>query len=376
MSALSAPFDESWSGLLGGALTITSRVTATGVGELEVVSGTVTYDEDRTPHVEASIQCRVPDEQDALDALDPRAGCRLVVTVGYRVPGNSEEHVLCNLILTSRDVERPGSVMNLTAVSDEQYVLDTQPINASRTFTDSSDGGAAIRTLLLWDAAAWGPTPPSVDVRASGGFVPSGDNLVIDREDNLWNSIQDIADRIGAWVYHDGLGPDGAFHVVPQPVKAGPATAMLRVGPGGTITDSQAQLGRERFGNTVLVKYSWNDGEQRSAFGYAEVTSGPHAVAAVGRKVLTVEYPRKGTAAQARAAAASMVTRAVTRGRELSIDFEHAPFWLRPGQTITVQLPTGPQERHLVARMTFDIPSGRGHVRTRQPENVSIETGE
>jgi hypothetical protein len=164
--------------------------------------------------------------------------------------------------------------------------------------------------------------------------------------------------------------------VVPQPINAGSASASFTVGTGGTLTSSETSLSRKLFGNTVLVKYSWYDGDQRTAFGYAEVTSGPLAVSAVGRKVIEREYERKGTAAQAKASAAALVRRAITRGRSMSLEFEHAPFWLRPGQTITVQLPTGPQERHLVSRVDFDIPSGRGHVRTRQPENVSIETGE
>lgn len=71
-----------------------------------------------------------------------------------------------------------------------------------------------------------------------------------------------------------------------------------------------------------------------------------------------------------------MATRAVTRGRSLSIEYGHAPLWVRPGQTATVQLASGSQERHLVSCVDLDIPSGRGHITTRKPENVTATTGE
>lgn len=370
--SLTAPFDPAWSSRLGGVLTMLTDVQVTGSGidpfRLDVINGNVTWAEDTTPHVEANLTCRVPDDQDTLDALDGRLNRRLTISAGYRVPGVSETHAVADLGLYQRIVRRPDNTMLIRAVSDEQAVLDYQPVTGSRTYDDGSDGGAAIRDLIRW--AVPGAT---VEVTASGTFVASGDSLLINREDNLWNAVQDIADRIGAWVRHDGLG---TFQVVPQPVNAGSASAMLAVGVGGTITASEATLGRDSWGNTVAVTYSWFDGEQRTAYGYAEVTSGPFAVAAVGRKVIAVTIERKGTAAQAKAAAASMLTRAVTRGRALSVEFEHAPLWVRPGQTVTVGLPTGPQARQLVSRFDLDIPSGRGHMTTRQPENTTITTGE
>lgn len=373
MSALTAPYDPTWSARLGAALGIVGNVavlTESAAISLSVISGSITWDEDQMPHVTAAFTCRIPDSQDVLDALDPRLNRRLILAMGYQVPGETETQMVADLMLTERIVKRGdnGAAMEIRAVSDEQKMLDTRPITGSRTYTETSDGGQAIRDLILW--AVPGAT---VQVTATGTFVAAGDTLVIDREDELGSAIQDIADRIGAWVYHDGLG---TFRVVPQPVNAGAATAMFQVDTGGTITGSEAALTREKFANTVAVTYSWYDGDQRTAFGYAEVVSGPYAVATVGRKVINVQIERKGTAAQAKAAATQMVSRAITRGRSLSIEYDHAPLWVRPGQTVTVQLPTGPQERHLVSRVDIDIPSGHGHLTTRQPENVTITTGE
>lgn len=375
--SLTAPFNPVWSSRLGGALTVLTAVQVTGAGidpiVLEVISGTVTWDEDQTPHVTASLSCRIPDSQSVLDALEVRLDRRVVITGGFKVPGDTETHTLADLVLTERNVRRGANTMELTAVSDEQRVIDTRPITGSRSFTEYSDGGQAIRDLIQWATAGGPAASMPVEVTASGTFVAAGDSLLIDREDDYWPSIQDISDRIGAWAYNDGLG---TFRVVPQPINAGSASATFKVGTGGTITASEAVLSREKWANTVDVTYRWYDGDQRTAYGYAEVTSGPYAVSAVGRKVIKVDIERKGTPAQAKAAAAQMVSRAVTRGRSLSFEVEHAPMWVRPGQTVTVQLVTGPQERHLVSRVDIDIPSGRGHITTRQPENVVIETGE
>lgn len=377
--SLTAPFDPAWSSRLGGALTMTTAVQVTGPDiapiTLDVVSGNVTWAEDQAPHVQATLTCRIPDSQTVLDALDPRLNRRVVVTAGYRVPGASEAHVVADLMLTERVVKRDDGThqMEIRAVSDEMRVIDTQPINASRTFGPTSDGGRAIADLLAWGLSGGPAASTPIEVTASGTFVAADDSLVIDREDQIWSSIQDIADRIGAWVYHDGVG---GLHVVPQPTKAGSASAILGVGTGGTVRSSEAALSRDAWANTIVVQYSWYDGDQRTAWGYAEVTSGPFAVAAVGRKVIKVVIERKGTAAEAQASARQMLSRAISRGRSLSIEYGHAPLWVRPGQTVTVQLVTGPQERHLVSKVDLDIPSGRGHITTRQPENVTILTGE
>jgi hypothetical protein len=373
MTALTAPFDGAWTSRLGGALECTSRVQVTGPTApltLDVTEGTVTYDEDSAPAVTATMRARIPTDPAVLDAIDPRLRRRLLVTTGYRVPGGAEEHPLCELLLTARTINRPDAAMVLTAVSDERDVMDTRPLTAAAaTFGPSDDASAAITRLIKWAV----PTATVHAPRLLGTFIAPGDSLVIDREDDIWPAIQDIADRTGAWVHHDGLS---RYVVEPQPLTAGPAVADLKVGPGGTITRSQADLNRDEFANTVTVLYRWYDGEQRTAYGWAEISSGPYAVAQVGRKVKPVTIERKGSNDQARASAQHIVQRAVTRGRSLSIELEHAPYWVRPGHTVTVQLPTGAQQRHIVRRIDFDIPSGRAHIRTRQPEDVTVTTGE
>ena len=374
MAALTAPFDPAWLSRLGGDLTMLTNVQVTGTGldlvTLDVVDGTVTYDEDTAPHVAASLSVRVPEQQATLDLLDARLRRRVEITTGYRIPGVSESHPLCSLLLRSRVVNRPSNLMTLTAVSDELLVQEKVPVVNEKSYDATVPAGEAIRDLIAWTV----PDPTIIiDPAIQVPFVQPADSYAVTRGEPIWSAIQDIADRVGAWVYSDGLS---TFHIVAQPLTAGPATAIFKVGAQGTITRSQADLNREEFANLVLVTYSWYDGEQRTARGWAEIATGPYSTTATDIRVKPVAIDRKGSAADAQAAAENIVRRTVTRGRGLSIEFDHAPWWVRPGHTVTVQLPTGEPARHLVRRVDFDIPSGRGHITTRQPEDVAITTGE
>ena len=52
----------------------------------------------------------------------------------------------------------------------------------------------------------------------------------------------------------------------------------------------------------------------------------------------------------------------------------HAAYWLRPGMTVTVQLPVGDQQRLLVRQVTFNPVNGTMSVSLYQPINVEIST--
>lgn len=373
MSALTAPFDGAWEALAAGPVRVLTSVTllpATGPEvALEIVNGTVTFDEDSSPYVRCNLQMAVPESQALLDALDPRKGARIRIDVGYAVPGRTESHTLATLRLFERTVNRPDNTMNLIALSGELVIQEQTPLLNDRVYVPGQLAGPVIEDLIRWTV----PTPTINRTLGDVAFIDAGDTFPVTRGSSIWSAIQNIADRAGALVFEDGLG---VWNIIPQRTLAGSASASLRVGPGGTITGSQTVLSRDEFYNTVLVKYAWNDGEPRTAFGYAEVTSGDLSVAVAGRHSKTVVIERSGTAAQAAEAARQMLYRAASRGRQMSLEVGRALFWLRPGQTVTVQLPTGPQERHLVSRVEFDIPSGTMNLRTRVPEDVVITKGE
>ncbi|GAA4627263.1 hypothetical protein GCM10023113_27550 [Cellulomonas oligotrophica] len=340
---------------------------------LDVESGTLTYDETTYPYAQAEMTLRVPPEQDVLNLLDPRRGVQIRVTLGYRAPGaGAETHRVAALVLWSRTVDRPANRVQLVARSAESKVLTWMPVGSeSKTFTADDDAGPAIAELIRW------AIPGAVvrnDLPRGQQFVTGADTLVVGIGDSVMSAAYDIANRAGdAWVYEDGLG---TWVLRERPALAGQAAAVLKVGPGGSITSSSAVLSLEDFANVVVVEYRWYDGEQQTRRGWAQVASGPFSVAAVGRRVYVERREYKGSAAEAQAAARSIVRRTVTRGRALRVESAAAAYWLRPGHTVTVALPSGPQERHLVQAVQFDLAgSGVMNVTTRLPETFTIETG-
>ena len=127
----------------------------------------------------------------------------------------------------------------------------------------------------------------------------------------------------------------------------------------------------------MFVRSQWRDGTgtDRTVIASAWATTGEHAVGAVGWRWQVFERTSPTTQAAANAAARVLLGRALSRGRSLSVTAV-AAYWLRPGHTVTVQLPTGDQERHLVSRVDFDIPAGLMTVRTRRPVTADVENGE
>lgn len=364
MTAPWAPVD------LAGALSLPTSVTVAGE-PLDVITGTITFDEDTTPHIQASLTAKAPTTQLALDLLDPRLGARLVVTAGYALPGQEPDvHTLVDLGLYERVVTRPDNTVTLTAVSDEQLVQAGTPVTGSVSFNATSRAGDAIAALI---ARAVPTATVAIDPAAQVAFVNGADSMAIGPGEGLWDAIQTIADRASLWVYHDGLG---VWHVQAQATAPGAASASLAVGPLGTITASETALSVRDFYNTVHVTYRWFDGTQHEVTGWAQITSGPLSVAAIGRRTITQVIDSTGTTAMAQAAAAAMLSRALSRGRSMRVDAAHAAWWLRPGQAITVTLPLGGQERHLVARVDFDIPTATMTVRTRVPDaTATLTTG-
>jgi len=339
--------------------------------QLDVQSASLSFDEFKTPHVQLTLTCSIPESAADLAALDPRLNVRVRMTAGYRYPGDIEDTALiADLLLDDRDVSRPSGIMQLVAQSDERTVQDFGGGITSTIFQTNAEAFNSIRTLI-WSALP--NTPTQDDGTRMTGWVGTEPYVVKPGQDPL-DAITDIADRAGDWwVRDDGLR---TWRITKRPALTGSPVHHVAVGEDGTVVQSDARLGRAEWANTVLVRHIWKDASnvEREATGYAEVTSGPYAVNAVGRKVLVVERDYAGTTSTAQMAARSLVKRAVSRGRSLTIT-AHSAYWLRPGNTITVQLVTGPEELHLVSSVTFDLPSGLMTITTRQPDDVSIQTG-
>lgn len=336
---------------------------------LDVESGTLTFDESRSPFVTADLVARVPSAAE-VDLLDPRTGVRLEVDAGYVYgDGVRDVHPLAVLHVWSRNVERPGNTLSISARSGESRMIDDTVLGPPLTFGAQADAGQAIAQLIALAA----PGAPVVNTLPAATFVTGADVRTVGPGDDLMAAARDIADRAGnGWVYEDGLG---TWYVRPRPELAGLSSATFKVGPGGTLERATSALELDEWYNAVVVVYRWDGGE---SVGWAEVTTGPMAPASAGRRrVLTVTRDAQGSPGDARNAAAAILDRTVSRGRSLSLQVASAPYWLRPGRTSTVQLPTGTPERHLVSSVQFDLAgSGTANIATRVPEDVAIITGE
>ena len=314
------------------------------------------WDETRAPRVSAALTGPIPDSQALLDAIDPRKAARVVIATGYRLPnGHPDVHTLADLGLRRRPVVRPDDTLALSAQSDEAIVIDQAPANLTNL---TGTPQALIRQLVDGCFAAprtWTDTT-----------VPAA-AVTLEVVEDRWTTVNDLADQIGARVYDDGLR---GWFIAPAEDTPRRASASLKVGPGGTITGSTTELTRDDFYNRVFLDYQWQDPATRAnkrVISVRSVTSGPLAATAANTRTYYERRNTPTTQAAADAAATALLRRLATRGRSMDLEAP-AYHWLRPGQTVTAQLPLGAQERHLIQAVTYTLDTGRMAVTTRLPD--------
>lgn len=336
--------------------------------ELELTgSPAITFDEGWAPHVQATFECVIPD-QATLDLLDPRKGVRVLVDAGYVYADERRDvHPFVDLQLDSRIVSRDDSadVLRLEASGDERTVQSwTVPLGASRAYPAGAVIADVIQDLLEWV----GPYRIDELVNTLDRRYVLDEGLMVSSGETVWGLISSLADFAYGWVYYDGLG---GWRIVDRPNYAARSGHLVKTGPNGTVTASTVELSRDNgYGNAVLLRY------RDDRIGYAVVTSGDLAPVN-GAPLVTYELDRTRLSASqesADSAAAAVLRRALSRGRSVTLDAV-AALWLRPGATVAIQLPLGPLERALVARVSFYPRDGRMTLTTRQPFNATITTG-
>lgn len=338
-------------------------------------SNLVSFDERRAPRCVAQLTCTVPEDAATLTALDPRGDVRLRVRAGYAGRGLVDVHPLCELQLRDRVVDRPRNTMRLEGHGAESLLVDAGPERADVEISASSTWSTAyaIRDLVR---ARLGPSTPFVVDYPTGGSGVSHQQLGTD----VWAAVETLVGIIDADVYDDGLG---TWHVEPRPQLAVIAAHQLKVGGAGTIVDSSTTLSRADTGATgfynavdIAFRYvtDYATFDEAVLRGYAEQVDGPLGTASVPLRKLVERRDQLVTQAEADAIAASMLKRTISRGRSFRLSAV-AAYWLRPGHTVTVQLPTGAQERHLLSSVVFDLSTGRMNVDSRLPVPTNASTG-
>jgi hypothetical protein len=343
--------------------------------ELDVESLGVTFDSAWTPYIQGALTAKVTDEAQ-LAALDPRNGCRVHIFAGYVYDGMVPDvHLLADLHIRERKVSRPDNTITLDLCSDELLAEDYKRLAWG---PHAPTTGMTAFVQFHADRASIPDTATVVSDFADDFAAEDLDGMVQDVGQDSLSMIKDASERAGCRVYVDG---DRTWRIGRIPEYSGATALNLFTGPEGTILDASSTLTRgasdgRGFKNAVSIKYLWKTpaGVDMVNFGNAVVSTGPYAPSAIGYNVLYLEreYPIANTG-KANQAASNVLRPLIGRGHQVELG-AHAAYWLRPGHTVTVQLPSGEQERHLVRSVKFDPLTGRMDLALVQPTDVTIST--
>lgn len=326
--------------------------------ELDVTSLRIGWDEARAPRCTATITCPLP-EASILERLDPRHLVRAQIRIGYHLrSGKVDEQLIATLDLRAIEEVQPDGVMVLELAGVESRVMD---VGLPVLFTSPSQSvvGAIAANVILTSTP--GQIPFVWDPRVTDRVQPFPDAAY---GQERWSVADDLADSLGADLYDPG---NGTIVLAPRPRAAGKSIHVLRTGPRGTATRVRSRRSREGFNNWVHLRYDNGTGDPATwVYGNAD-DGGVVGWEAVG--MVTFVETRRGNPTQetANATAAAVLQRQLTGGRSYSCE-AIAAWWLRAGDTTSVETFRDPQERHLVARVEMSWPENRMSVTTRYPE--------
>lgn len=328
---------------------------------LPIIDGTVTYDETRSPRVEATLTTHLAADAALATRIDPRVACRLKVAAGYIRPGGVVDvQLVADLGLRTRTRARPDDTLTLTGRSDEALLIDSAP---SATLTVSAATTAAAITGVITGAVP-GATV-NVDAQDLGPAVSFAENNV-----DKWGAVADFADRIAGVVYDDGLR---TWHIAYRPNYTTTPTHYISDGPAGTLVQIEETYDRDGdWANRVQLVYEWQDtaGVDKRIVATADAT-GPYAPTAGNTKTLLDVRDTPTLQAFANLAATNLVARTNTRARTYTLTAPSA-YWVRPGQTINVTEANTGTIALLVVAVTFDLRTGLMSIDGRLPELFDV----
>lgn len=369
-------------------VTVTAEPRTGSAFELDVDTDSadlsITFSEDWAPFAQVSATAAIP-EAAQLDRLDARTGCRITIGAGYvYADGTREVFPLADVGLRTRPVKRPSNTLGITASSNEARAqdyrfawnpsMDRAGVNeAARALFDTAFGIGQYTLVSDLPAKAEAASLAEYDVKLA---------------DDLWSGLDDLAGRTGTRIYCDEAG---IWRITERRSAAGTIAHELADGAHGTLIESDADLSREGWYNSVVLVYRWTeelpdgtntDGTPKTKdkayirYGRASVKTGEFDVSAIGRKTYFEEFEgRRISEATANKVAAAKLRNLVTRGRSYNVTAV-AAYWLRPGMTVSLKLPTGEPDRHLIQSITFRPLEGTMQITTRQPITGEITTGE
>lgn len=353
MSVVTEPFDSRALADIAQSLEATHSIYATNksgvkITDLELTESglTLTLDEGWSPYAQLDATVVALDD---MRILDPRKAHRIVVELGYKYPGGVlDQHVVADLVLSEWRNGYDGTV-SLTARSDEQLLMEWDSLGAVATYPVGTSAVEVIRLELVRTLGVQARVTATTDATISEQIDVG---VGVDRYD-IMTSLADGAD---VWLYCDALR---VWHIANRPLALGASSVQLTTGPTGIVTNREASLSRETWGNAVTVEF------QDRKFGFASVTTGDLSVSAVGVCAYRIkkDAPYPG-AARANAVAQTNLARVFSRGNSASIT-ALAAWWVKPGDTVT----TPEAQRVLVSSVRFTLPNALMQIETRSPKD-------
>jgi hypothetical protein len=344
--------------------------------ELDVTDCSVDFDASQRPYVKGTVTAKISQDQGTLDSLDPREGCRVHIYMGYVYDGFVDDvNLVADLHVRTITFKRPENTMTLELGSDEELAQD-----ANRLAWRPQAPLTGINEFVQWHAnktAVPGTATVVSDFPALYGASELA-GMVQDVGQDSLSMLLDAAERLNLAIFCDG---DRTWRIKKLSDYSGATALKLFTGAGGTILNSTSAVTRglgegKGFKNGVSLKYMWRDsgGVDRVTFGNAVISAGTYAASSIGDNFYYEErkYPI-ASAALANQAAANVLKSLTSRGNQMLLT-AHAAYWLRPGHTVTVQLPAGTQQRWLVRQVQFNPTTGTMDLALNQPINVTIST--
>lgn len=332
-----------------------------GALPLDLVGLRFWFDENRAPRAGATIETASPL---SLLTVDPRKNVRLNIEAGYIRPGGEEDaDILLDLGLRKTTRSEESGNFTLEASGDEALCLDAAPV-VSESISSTSHS-AAMRAIVY---KCINPRPRfALPAGALGGSV------TVDAMTDRWGTIEDIADRIQADIYDNGLRQ---WVIEPRPELVSTPAHSLVVGEEGTVLRADTSISRDDWFNHVSLIYEWRDSADvdHVLHSTAYVDSGPYSPAIAGKRSLVERRYMMTTQAEADTAAKTLLARAMSRSVSYSLD-AIAAYWLRPGMTVSVTLPGESAALHLVSSVSFEPMQGTMSLTTRLPVTITASNG-
>lgn len=348
------------------------------------IDGSISLDELYTPFVAGNVRIALPSDPAVLDALDPRKGGRVRVSISrqfgtpftlaaitagsgtstaewtadlaegpvstwtdrYGTPFNSSGSRASasrrfNLGVRSMVSDHEQGVLDLRIESDESLLLDYALVQTAPAQPNGNTVRQAAQMVLARIGAVLGDGPDDGPIEAEAAPWMPGQGA--------WDYIKPLVDSAGLRLYCDERR---VWHLV-QPLA--PTRGSLAFS-GANATLLQDQVARdEDWYDAVVITYRWTDsgGTDRVAYDMAAVED--------ATRVMSLDYDRPFPGA---GAADAILSRARGRGRVEAVTAVLNPD-ATPGQAMTVSLANIPTQTGMSTHVTFDMSGDVMQVRSR-----------